>query len=57
MGFLTYKVLLILSPLILLILYLSTGKYDISFDSMEQLLYGECIDRSILFNITLLSNF
>jgi len=48
-----YKVALIFSPLILLILYLSVGKYNVSFDSIEQLLYSDSIDRTIFFNIRL----
>jgi len=53
LGFLRYKAALILSPLILLILYLSVGKYSVSFDSLEQLLYGDSIDKTIFFNIRL----
>jgi iron complex transport system permease protein len=51
LGFLKYKAALIFSPLILLILYLSVGKYDVSFDSLEQLLFTDSIDRTIFLNV------
>ncbi len=53
LGFLKYKMALILTPLILLILFLSVGKYGVSFDSLESLLFGESIDRTILLNVRL----
>lgn len=53
MGFPKYKAALIFSPLILLILYLSVGKYDVSFDSLEQLLFSDSIDRTIFLNVRL----
>lgn len=53
LGFLKYKAALIFSPLILLVLYLSVGKYDVSFDSLEQLLFSDSIDRTIFLNVRL----
>lgn len=44
---------LTLSPFILLIIYLSVGKYNVDFSSLHQLLFSDSIDRTIFLNVRL----
>ena len=53
LGFQKFRVALILCPLLLLFIYLSTGKYELSFTSLNHLLFEDSIDRTIFFNIRL----
>lgn len=53
MGSLKYKGGLVLCPLLLLVLYLVVGKYNVSFHSLERLLFVDSVDRTIFLNVRL----
>jgi iron complex transport system permease protein len=48
-----YRAALLFSPLLLLFIYLSVGKYNISLYTIPHLLFEDSIERTIFFNIRL----